>query len=53
MKPDIQLQLGLRTRNAPATDRFEYWNRVYDTIFGPEDRQNRQVDPCKKQLDYA
>lgn len=42
-----QIELGLRGRNPVGLDRTKYWFRVYDTIFGPEARKHREVDPCK------
>ena len=44
--PEIQVELGLRTRNTIKTNRTEYWNRVYDLIFGMQSRLDRDITPC-------
>ena len=46
--PEIQDELGLRTRNPVKTDRITYWNRVYDLLFKRETRIERNIDPCKR-----
>lgn len=45
--PEVQQELGLRARNIVATNKEEYWYKVYDTIFGSEARKTRPVDPRK------
>lgn len=51
--PEVQVELGLRTRNVVGMDRITYWHKVYDTIFGSEARKTRPVEPCKYQSDLV
>lgn len=45
--PEIQQELGLRSRNAVGLDRKAYWEKVFDTVFGYQVRVDRQISPCK------
>jgi len=45
--PEVQDELGLKSRNTIKTGREFYWYRVYDMIFGNQSRVERQIDPCK------
>lgn len=45
--PEIQAELGLKTRNIIKTNRTEYWIRVYDLIFGRQSRIEKNITPCK------
>ena len=45
--PEVQEQLGLRSRNKTKTDRVGYWNQCYDLIFSEEERTHKNIEPCK------
>lgn len=44
--PEVQDELGLKTRNTIKTDRMTYWFRVYDMVFGRQSRIDRSITPC-------
>jgi len=44
--PEVQDELGLKTRNTIKTDRITYWFRVYDMVFGRQSRIDRGITPC-------
>ena len=43
---DLIEELGLDRKNAPGTNRVEYWHRIYNTFF-PGAAEARPVSPCK------
>src|SRR5437762_154824 len=43
---DLIEELRLDRKNAPGTDRIEYWHKIFNTFF-PREAERRYVNPCK------